>query len=202
MDRVRADLVRFYEHEATHRLRGRPSGWRVDWLHEFVRLLTSEVRRSVLDIGAGPASDAVPFLDAGIDYTGVDLATANAALAAEAGARVIPASMFDLPFRDGTFDACWSMSTLMHAPTDQVDAAMRSICRNLVAGSPVMIGQWGGTVGDIDSDHAVPGLPRLFSLRTADQNRALLEVHGTIERWEVRDAGPAGWEYHTAVLRR
>ncbi len=78
---------------------------------------------------------------------------------------------------------------------------MRSICRVLVPGAPLMIGQWGGTLGDIDSDHTVPGLPRLFSLRSADTNRELLGRHGSIERWEIRDAGPDGWEYHAAVLR-
>lgn len=174
----------------------------MDWLREFVGVLKSEGRRSVLDVGAGPASDAALFIDAGIDYTGLDLATANAELAAEVGARVVPASMFDVPFRDGSFEACWSMSTLMHSPTDHVDAAMRSICRTLVPGSPVMVGQWGGSLGDIESDHTVPGLPRLFSLRTAQENRALLEAHGSIERWEVRSIGPDGWEYHAAVLRR
>ncbi|MEP1125106.1 MAG: class I SAM-dependent methyltransferase [Ilumatobacter sp.] len=201
MDRVRADLARYYEHEAANRLRGRPSGFRLGLLDRFTEMIVAEGRRSVLDVGAGPATDASAFLDAGIVYTGVDLAVANGALAGEAGADVIAASMFDLPFRDETFSAGWSMSTLMHVPTDQVAVTMRSICRVLMRGAPLMIGQWGGRLGDIDSDHTVPGLPRLFALRTAAHNRALLAAHGTIERWEVRDAGPDGWEYHVAVVR-
>jgi len=198
---VRADLSRFYEHEANNRLRGRPSGWRVEWLDEFAASVAAEGCRNVLDIGAGPATDASAFLLAGIEYTGVDLAVANGVLAREAAATVVAASLFDLPFPDASFDAGWSMSTMMHVPTAEVDVAMQSICRVLRPGAPLMIGQWGGSLGDIDSDHTVPGLPRLFSLRSADQNRELLEPYGTIEHWERRDAGPDGWEYHAAVLR-
>ena len=201
MNQVRADLSRFYEHEATNRLRGRPSGWRVGWLEEFAGSIAAEGRRSVLDVGAGPGTDAHTFLSAGVEYTGVDLAVANGVLAREAAATVVAASLFELPFPEASFDAGWSMSTLMHVPTAEVGTAMQSICRVLVPGAPLMIGQWGGSLGDIDSDHMVPGLPRLFSLRTAARNRKLLALHGTIEQWEVRDAGPDGWEYHAAVLR-
>lgn len=201
VNHVRADLSRFYEHEATHRLRRRPSGWRVGWLAEFARAIAADGRRNVIDVGAGPGTDAHGFLTEGIEYTGVDLAVANGVLAHEDAATVIAASLFDLPFRDNSFHAGWSMSTLMHVPTAEVDTAMRSVCRVLAPGSPLMIGQWGGSLGDIDSDHTVPGLPRLFSLRTADRNRELLAVHGVIERWNVHEAGPDGWEYHAAILR-
>ncbi len=173
----------------------------MEWLDAFTETIRAEGRRSVLDVGAGPATDARPFLDASIDYVGIDLAVANAMLAAEAGATVVAASLFDLPFPDATFESGWSMSTLMHVPADQVDDAMRSICRVLVPGAPLMIGQWGGSLGDIESEHTVPGLPRLFSLRTANRNREMLECHGKIEQWEVRDAGADGWEYQAAVLR-
>ena len=183
MNRVQADLARFYEHEATTRRRGRPAGWRVAWLDHFVERLVDEWRQSVLDVGAGPATDARSFLEAGIRYTGIDLAVANAALAAEGGASVVAGSMFELPFADATFEAGWSMSTLMHVPADDVDAALQSICRVLLPGAPLMIGQWGGSLGDIESDHEKTGFPRLFSLRDADLNRELLKRHGAIERW-------------------
>lgn len=201
VDRVRADLARYYEHEATQRRRGPASGRRAEMLDEFVQMLAAERRGSVLDIGAGPGTDAAAFRSADIAYTGVDLAVGNGVLAAEAGVNVIAASLFDLAFTDATFDAGWSMSTLMHVPTDQVDAALRSICRVLVPGALLGIGQWGGSLGDIDSDHTMPGLPRLFSLRAAETNRSMLARHGSVERWEVWDLGPDEWEYHAAVVR-
>jgi SAM-dependent methyltransferase len=101
-----------------------------------------EGRRSVLDVGAGPASDAERFIQAGIGYTGIDLAVANSVLASEAVVTVIAASLFDLPFPDAAFEAAWSMSTMMHVPTVEVDMAMRSICRVLAPGAPLMIEQW------------------------------------------------------------
>jgi SAM-dependent methyltransferase len=171
------------------------------WTDGFTEMVVAEGRPSALDLGAGPGSDAQPFIQAGIGYTGIDLDVANGVLAHEAGVTVIAASLFDLPFPDATFEAAWSMSTMMHVPTAEVDEAMRSICRALAPGAPLMIRQWGGSLGDIDSDHTVPRLRWLSSLRTADHNRELLVPHGTIVQWEVRDAGPDGWEYHAAVLR-
>ncbi len=181
-------------------MRGAPSGWRVAWAEEVAATFRADGRRTLLDVGAGPGTDAASFRRAGIDPVGVDLAIGNASLAARAGATVVPASLFDLPFPDRVFDAGWSMSTLMHVPVDHVDAAISEVCRVLRPGAPLVIGQWGGSLGDIDSEATVPGFPRLFSLRSADHNHALLARHGTIERWETRDAGADGWEYHLAVI--
>lgn len=78
---------------------------------------------------------------------------------------------------------------------------MREATRVLRSGAPLMIGQWGGSLGEIESDTTVAGLPRLFSLRSAERNRQLLHDHGTIEHWDVWDAGPDDWEYHVAIIR-
>ncbi len=70
------------------------------WLAEFADSIRAEGRRSVIDVGAGPATDAPAFLDAGVEYVGIDLAVANGVLANESGATVVAASLFDLPFPD------------------------------------------------------------------------------------------------------
>lgn len=201
IDRATRELRAFYEHEAAARTRGAAVGRRVDAVEAFATLLADEGRTSVLDVGAGPATDARAFAERSICYVGVDLAVANGAIALERGREVIAASMFDLPLRPDSIDAGWSMSTLMHVPAGDVGRVMAEIRRPLVAGAPLGIGMWGGAGCDLWSERDDSGARRLFSLRTADQNRSLLAVHGSIERWEVWDVGPDGWEYHFAVLR-
>lgn len=201
VNQVRADLAKFYEHEASARSRGPATGRRVGWVAECAQQFGAERCDTVIDIGAGPATDASAFESAGIGYVGVDLAVENGALAAELGSTVLAASLFDLPFGDAVFDSGWSMSTLMHVPEVEIGDAMREITRVLRSGTPLMIGQWGGSLGDIASDVTTAGFSRLFSLRSAELNRALLEDHGTIEHWEVWDAGPEDWEYHVAIIR-
>lgn len=201
MNQIQAELARFYEEEAHLRRRGPAQGRRVEWLERFVALLVSEERRSVIDIGAGPGTDGAAFVAVGCTYVGLDLAQANGVLALERNLCVIVGSLFDLPVVDASFDAVWSMSTLMHVPDADVDRALESICRVARPGAPVMIGQWGGSLGAVYSEGEPSGMRRLFDLRTVDRNRALLEAHGSIEQWEVWDTGPGGWEYHAAILR-
>lgn len=195
------ELREYYEHEAVSGRRGPATGRRLDALSEFVSLLGDEDRSSLLDVGAGPATDAAAFVDAGVRYLGVDLAVANARLAHGRGHLVIPSSLFDLPFRAGSFDAGWSMSTLMHVPLERLGRAMSEVVRPLRPGAPIAIGMWGGAERDLVTGPDAEGARRLFSLRSAAGNRELLAAYGSIERWEVWDTGPDQWEYHFAVLR-
>jgi len=194
-------LQEYYEHEAAARRRGAATGRRVEAATAFATLLVHERRTTVLDVGAGPGTDADVFVATGIDYTGVDLAVGNGVLARERGHRVIVASLADLPFRDASLTAGWSMSTLMHVPLERFDRAISGMLRPLERGAPVGIGMWGGTERDLMSDPDEFGARRLFSLRSADHNRELLERRGAVERFDVWDAGPDGWEYHYAIIR-
>ncbi|WP_040492689.1 class I SAM-dependent methyltransferase [Ilumatobacter nonamiensis] len=200
-DPATRELRAYYEHEAVARSRGAAAGRRIDAVEAFAVLLAAEGRGSVLDVGAGPATDAGAFTDRSIRYIGVDLAVGNGIVARERGHDVVAGSMFDLPFRPDSFDAGWSMSTLMHVPASDVGRVMREILRPLVVGAPIGIGVWGGPGRDLWSEPDDSGARRLFSLRTASRNRALLEEYGSIEHWEAWDTGPDGWEYHFAILR-
>lgn len=196
-----AELRAFYEEEARQRLRRTPAGFRVDVRSRFVASLRARGCSSVVDLGSGPAGDGPAFVDAGLRYTGVDLAIGNARLAAHAGLTVVPGSLAAPPFRDGAFDAGWSMSTLMHLTEVETPAVFGAIGSLLLPGAPLLVGLWGGTLGDIRSDHPLAGGRRLFSLRTLDRNRELFEMLGDIEQAERHDAGPDGWEYQTIRLR-
>lgn len=200
-DPATRSLREYYEYEAAAGTRGAVSGRRVDAVTAFATLLAYEGRSTVLDIGAGPGTDADVFAAAGVAYTGVDLAVGNGQLARDRGHRVVAGSLFDLPFRDVSQSAGWSMSTLMHVPLDRFDRAMSGLLRPMKRGAPVGIGMWGGVERDVMSEPDERGTRRLFSLRSADRNRTLLEGHGAVERFDVWDVGPVDWEYHYAILR-
>ncbi len=193
----------FYEVEAALETRGAAVGRRVATCAEFVDAVAAMRRPGaarVLDVGAGPGTDAATFVEAGLAYVGMDLAVGNARLAARSGVAVVPGSLFDLPFADRSFDALWTMSTLMHVPEAELPLALAEIRRVLRPGALIGVGQWGGPLGDIFGDTAISGHRRLFSLRAADVNRSLLESLGTCRRFDVWDVGPEQWEYHFAVL--
>lgn len=159
----------YYEEEAARELRRAPSGRRVELRQRFIELLESEGRTSVLDFGAGPAGDGPAFAGAGIDYVGLDLAHGNGLLAAAAGLRNVCGSIDAPPFMAASFDAGWSMSTLMHVPESLVSATVSAMVGPLGPGAPLLIGQWGGT-SHSRIDEGLDGRRRRFRHDPLDRN--------------------------------
>lgn len=197
-DPIEAQLRTYYEAEAARR--GRPQHG--DRRRELALATATEwVRRrveSVLDVGSGPAGDHAPFTELGIGYIGVDLAQGNSVIAAESGIDVVPATLFHLPFPDGSFDAGWSMSTFQHVPDDRIDEALTEFVRVLAPGAPVMIGIWGGRDEVLESDWSASGvtLPRHFTLRTHQRITSIFDEHLAVQREELWPPAADGWEYH------
>ena len=204
-DLVLDDLQSYYEEEARQGVRTLLRGQRSLIRERFVETLRTEGRSSVLDFGAGPGLDAQGFMEHGIDYVGIDLAHGNARRAADAGVLVLHGAIHQLPVRPRSFDAGWSMSTLMHVPEVQVPLALEEMAAALRSGSPVQIGLWGAQSGHSPIEHVddtqLPGERRLFCLRTLATNRSLVSSVGAIESEDVWNVGEDGWEYQTFELR-
>lgn len=201
MSDVQADHRSYYEEEARQGVRGLLKGRRVELRADCLALLRRESRHSIVDFGAGPGRDAPAFLEAGHSYLGIDLAHGNGVLASERGINVVHGSIAAPPLRPASFDAGWSMSTLMHLPEAEVPTALAAMTESLRAGSPFFVAQWGGSLGDHVDETKIAGQRRLFSLRSFERNRQLVSEAGEIEREEVWPVGPEGWEYHVFVLR-
>jgi SAM-dependent methyltransferase len=197
-----ADLVAYYTQEVQERLRRDLPARRVAQRAEYAAFLLREGRRSVLEVGAGPGRDAAGLTAAGLAYTGVDLTPESVAVCRAAGFDVHVASVLDLPFPEGSFDAGWTMSTLLHVAADDLDTALSEIVRVLRPGAPLAVGTWGGpaTSEGIWGDTTRPGGSRFFSIRTDEQWRAALGRHGAVEQWATW-AGDAALHYQWAVLR-
>jgi SAM-dependent methyltransferase len=195
------DLVAYYDNEVHERAGRDLPPDRVARRGGYVEQLRAEGRRSVLEVGTGPGRDGTAFARAGLDYTGVDLAPASVTVCRELGLDVRVASVLDLPFADGAFDAGWTMSTLLHVADADLDAALAEIVRVLRPAAPLAVGLWGGR----DLEEGPRGEPthgpaRFFSFRSDERVRAALGRHGTIERWETWE-GDSDLRYQFAVLR-
>lgn len=201
MDAAQRDLRAYYEDEARLRLRKPVTGRRVELREAFLALLHAERRRSVLDFGAGPGRDGEAFVAAGLEFVGLDLAHANGTLAAERGVTVVQGSVGTPPFRTASFDAGWSMSTLMHIPEDQIPETLSAMTAPLRPGAPLFVGVWGGGQGDVVGEFGIAGHQRLFSLRPFDVNLTLFAACGSIEHASNWDLGADEWQYQVFQLR-
>lgn len=195
---VEAELRQYYDSEAEERSRRPLVGQRVEARRRFLR----EVRPSsrLLEIGTGTGRDIADFIGAGFEVVGLDLSPEQGRYAIEAGAHQVIASARHLPFRDGSFPALWSMSTLMHVPNSTIEQTLEEVRRVLAPAAIGGIGAWGGP--DIEDYGDRPGDGRLFSRRSDETWRRLLETVGDVqafETWSWDDSGDF-W-YQWALLR-
>jgi SAM-dependent methyltransferase len=195
------DLVAYYDNEVHERAGRELPADRVARREAFIDVLQAEGRRSVLEVGSGPGRDGTALAQAGLDYTGVDLAPASVAVCRALGLDARVGSVLDLPFADGSFDAGWTMSTLLHVADADLDAALAELVRVLRPAAPLAVGLWGGLdLGEGPRGEAAYGPARFFSFRTDEKVRAALGRHGDLERWETFETA-SELHYQFAVLR-
>ncbi len=186
-------LASYYDAEAGHRTGRSVDPQRAAWRESFVELVTAEGRSGVFEIGSGPGRDTLALREAGLNVVPLDLSVESTRFLVGEGIPAINGSVYELPLKDRSFDAAWTMSTLMHIPDDRFAAAMTEICRVLKPGAPIGIGLWGGVDREGVNNLGALDLPRFFSLRTNERAREMLAAHGKIERFETK-------EYYTPEL--
>lgn len=202
MSHPHADLEDYYEKEAQLRKRGRPREARVRLRDAYVDLLHAEGRRTVVDFGAGPGQDGDGFEAAGIRYVGLDLAHGNGVLAAERAIVTIQGSIVAVPFGPASFDAGWSMSTLMHLDEGDASTAVGSMVATLTPGAPFLLGMWGcEEEASVRQSDGVPDATRPFHVRSFDHNQAILAEHGAVDRADIWVGASGDWDYHVLQIR-
>ena len=198
-----SDLIAYYNNEVEARVGRDLPDARVARRTAYLEQLEREGRRTVLEIGCGPGRDGQAIADAGFDYTGVDLAPASVETCRSIGLKAQVASVLDLPFEDATFDAGWTMSTLLHVADEDLDQALAEIVRVLRPGAPLAVGLWGNATGgeQVWQDDSGFGPGRFFSIRTDAGLRETLDRHATVEEWLTWDDG-RNMHYQWAVVRK
>ncbi|MFD7157488.1 class I SAM-dependent methyltransferase [Kribbella sp. NPDC059898] len=196
------DLVAYYTGELHARVDRELAEPRVARRTAYLDQLRVEGRRTVVEIGCGPGRDGEAIAAAGFDYTGVDLSPASVEACQALGLRAEVASVLELPFADGTFDAGWTMSTLLHVADEDLGQALQEIVRVLRPGAPLAIGLWGDVSGSehVWEDGKGYGPGRFFSIRSDDGLRSVLEQYGEVEQWATWDEDRV-MHYQWAVLR-
>ncbi len=200
-DTITPRLASFYDQEATIRAARGVDPVRAQWREDFIDRCRTNGLDRVLEVGSGPGRDTHYLAEQGIGVTALDLSLEAMILVGATGIPAINGSLYELPVRDASFDAGWSMSTLVHVPDARFHEAMAEICRTLTPGAPLGIGLWGGLDREGVSTLGPMGTPRFFSFRSHDRVRTMLEQHGTIELFETMDfETPDGSVYQFIIL--
>jgi SAM-dependent methyltransferase len=197
---VERELTAYYDQEGADRADRPLERHRVDARERFVASF-GERRPSLLEVGPGAGRDSAGLVADGFQVVGVDLSFDQLSHAQPRGLLPVMATARTLPFADATFEALWTMSTLMHIPDSAIDAALAELRRVLAPGAVAAIGVWGGPdiegVGDLGRYG-----PRLFSRRSDQRWQRLLETVGIVEVFENWHPDTEDFWYQWAVVRR
>ena len=163
---MRDNLRETYNKYARERETYVMSDWKIELRSNFLSLLQKENKKTLLEVGAGTGRDSKFFQDQGLDVVCIDLSPAMVELCKQKGLTAYVMDMADIQFPAGSFDAVYSMNSLLHLTKAEFPQVLRNIDRLLKTEGLVFIGIYGGRdhegVWENDSYHP----KRFFSFFT------------------------------------
>ncbi|MCY1137782.1 class I SAM-dependent methyltransferase [Actinoplanes sp. Pm04-4] len=144
--------------------------WKQDERAAFLDRLRAAEARTLLEVGCGTGQDSLYFQQEGLEVTAADLSPAMVSHARSKGLNASVRDVLALGFPESTFDAVYSLNTLLHVPNADLDAALAAIRTVLTPGGLFFLGVYGGgkeEEGVVPEDVHEP--PRFFSFRSDQQ---------------------------------
>ncbi len=118
--------------------------WKTKERTRFLSVLQNENKKKVLEIGAGTGRDSKFFQDEGFEVACIDLSPAMIELCRQKGltAHVMDMTKIDLP--DNSFDAVYSMNSLLHLTKEEFYEVLLRINALLQTDGIFYLGMYGG----------------------------------------------------------
>ena len=143
--------------------------WKVAERANFLALLQQEHRQSLLEIGAGAGKDSKFFYDQGLTVTCIDLSPEMVKLCRQKGLSADVMDMTRLDFAPNSFDAVYSLNSLLHIPKVDFRIVLENVRKVLKPTGLFYLGVYGGEEfeGTWELDSYTP--KRFFSFHS-DEN--------------------------------
>ena len=167
--KLRNELRKSYDRHAQERESRTMQEWKIAERSGFLLALQKENKGKLLEIGAGTGRDGKYFQDQGFDVVCIDLSPAMIELCRQKGLTAYVMDMGNLDFPENSFDAVYSMNSLLHLTKKEFSQILHRINAVIKAGGMVYIGVYGGYdhEGIWDNDSYIP--KRFFSF-FSDEN--------------------------------
>jgi SAM-dependent methyltransferase len=148
--------------------------WKLELREKFARRVKAEGFRTVLEIGSGGGFDAAYFQSQGLDVLATDLSGKMVEQCRKRGLNSAVADVYHLDRLGRSFNAVYSMNVLLHVPSRDVGAVLRSIRGVMYEGGLFFLGVYGGfDREEVKVDPNIVNLPRFFSFLS---DKSLLEA--------------------------
>ncbi len=166
---LKNELCETYNKYAQERESGIIQDWKIAERERFLLALQKENKKKLLEIGAGTGRDSRFFQDQGFEVTSIDLSPAMIELCKQKGLNAYVMDMTRMDFAEKSFDAVYTMNSLLHLPKDDFSSVLHRISSLLKADGLFFLGMYGGYdfEGISENDAYIP--KRFFSFYEDEQ---------------------------------
>jgi SAM-dependent methyltransferase len=199
----RLALRQAYARQLAEREASSKQDWKLDARADFLERLRKASARSLIELGSGPGQDALYFQEQGLEVLATDLTPEHVAACRQKGLRAMVMDVCDLQLDGETFDAAFSLNTLLHLPKDEFPLAVENIASTLNPAGLFYLGVYGGrdSEGIFEDDHYEP--KRFFSFYSDEALKAALAPFFDLVSFEVVQLNEAdGLHFQSVVLQK
>ena len=143
-DPLRDRLRRAYDDGAKARNRSALPQWKICERASFLSQLQANGLTRLLEAGAGTGRDGRFFADAGCAVTCIDLSPAMVQLCRDKELTALVLDVANLAFANDSFDAVYSLNSLLHLPKTELPDVLQEIRRVLKPEGLFYFGTYGG----------------------------------------------------------
>jgi len=200
---IRKDLSEIYDKYAQEREESEAYDWKVTERSEFLDMLRKENKRTLLEIGSGHGRDSLFFQKQGLETVSIDLSPAMVELCRKKRLDARVMDVTDLDFPPESFDAVFTLNSLLHIPKEELPGVLQNINAVLKPKGLFYFGVYGGNdfQGIMENDNYEP--KRFFSYYTDDHlKRIINEVFDIIEFKIVNLEFTTEFHYQSVYLRK
>jgi cyclopropane fatty-acyl-phospholipid synthase-like methyltransferase len=196
-------LVKAYDKDAKRRdkAEGKREQWKLDVREQFVKLLKSNNKKSVLELGSGAGLDAKYLQDNGFDVLATDLSNEMVKMCRKRGLKAKAIDLYNLTSLKRTFDGIFSMNVLLHVPKKHLNGVLTTISNTLNDNGIFFYGVYGGIdKEEIFTDKSKMGLPRFFSFLSDETLLNTVQSKFEVLDFQTIDIGSDKQNFHFQAL--
>ncbi len=181
------NLRKAYNKSAQDREASTMQAWKIKERAKFLALLQERQKNNLLEVGAGTGRDSAFFQEHGFQVACIDLSPVMVALCKEKGLDAHVMDMTKLDFQEASFDAVYSMNSLLHLTKVEFSIVLERINQLLKPAGLFYLGIYGGMnfEGVWEEDHQEP--KRFFSFFEDEQIKDEVEKVFDIRSFKCLD---------------
>lgn len=198
----KSNIAISYNNVAQERNKYKIDTWEVNERIKFMRFLNENNSQNLLDAGAGNGWDSVFFKKQGLNTISIDISEEMINSCKEKGLEALVMDFYKLKFSDETFDAIWSLNSLLHVSKKDFPIVLCEFNRVLKPNGLLYIGIFGGfdREGILEEDTQIP--KRFFNSYSDENIKKAVSKYFEIIDYENIDAKRKTVHLQSLILKK